>query len=77
MKYRTRYFKPEGVNLEDHFLVGTVWPVTGSKGNLYDVELHFKGFTCECIGFAHHGRCKHVKEISSRLFCKGVPEYAI
>ena len=44
-QFRQKFYKPAEVDTEDHFLRGTVWPVTGSKGNLYEVELHSQGFT--------------------------------
>lgn len=76
-KFKQRFFKHPDINCEDNFMVGFVWPVTGSKGNSYDVEMHSKGFTCECIGFHHHGKCKHIKEVTARLVCEEIPEYAI
>ena len=48
-------------------MVGFVWNVVGSKGNNYSVELHDKGFECDCIGFGFHGYCKHSKQIVKKL----------
>jgi len=71
-----RYFKPSGIqSLKDHFLQGIVWPIEGSKGNSYEVELHEKGFDCSCPGFTYRGECKHVRGVADRLFAERVPEY--
>ena len=40
-------------------MVGIVWPMKGSKGNEYSVELTDEGFECDCMGFGYHGYCKH------------------
>jgi uncharacterized Zn finger protein len=48
-------------------MVGTVWPMEGSKGKTYGVELHDKGFNCECTGFAYHGYCKHSKAVLAQV----------
>jgi hypothetical protein len=75
MKYKHSYYKVPGVNFEKHFLVGYVWHVRGSTGNTYEVELMPQGFDCSCIGFAHHGKCKHIKEVCDHVFADRVPEY--
>ena len=36
------------------------WEIPGSKGNLYKVNLRSGQWTCECIGFGFHRRCKHI-----------------
>ena len=77
MKYKARYFKPAEMNTEDHFMLGTIWPITGSKGNSYDVELNPQGFNCSCPGFGFHGKCKHVKSVADTFLCEDVPKYAI
>jgi uncharacterized Zn finger protein len=48
-------------------MVGFVWPVAGSKGNEYSVELHDKGFDCDCPGFTFRGSCKHSKAILDKV----------
>ena len=59
-----RHYKPEGMNYKGHWAVGTKWVVDGSKDNVYTIEFTDRGFTCECIGLAMHGHCKHTKQIS-------------
>ena len=77
MKYKHTYFKPAEMNTESHFMLGYIWNVPGSKGNTYEVEFHPKGFDCSCPGFGFHGKCKHVKAVSSRMLREDVPEYAL
>ena len=49
-KYGPRYFKPDFMDMKDHWAVGTQWPVKGSRGDDYTVEWTSKGFTCDCMG---------------------------
>ena len=48
-------------------MVGIEWPVEGSKGNTYKVELTEQGFECECVGFSFHGKCKHSKAVVAQV----------
>ena len=66
-KYKPSFYKPSEMNTKDHFMLGTVWPVEGSKGNIYEVELHPKGFDCSCLGFSFRGRCKHTVAVANRF----------
>tara|TARA_B100000676_G_scaffold295132_1_gene333907 strand:- start:503 stop:718 length:216 start_codon:yes stop_codon:yes gene_type:complete len=66
-KYKRRYYAPEEINFKTNHLVGIEWPVVGSKGNMYDVEMTEQGFVCSCIGFAHHGKCKHSREVAEKI----------
>ena len=66
-KYQKKYLKPTEFNTEGHWMVGLIWPVIGSKGNTYSVELHDKGFECDCPGFGFHGYCKHSRAIVKKL----------
>ena len=47
-----------------HHLVGVRWPVTGSKGDKYTVELTDYGFDCNCIAYR---KCKHIKSVEERF----------
>ena len=47
-----------------HHLVGVRWPVTGSKGDQYTVELTDYGFDCNCVAYR---KCKHIKSIEERF----------
>ena len=52
------------VNTKNHWAVGIRWPITGSKGNSYEVEMTDYGFACDCIAFA---KCKHIKEVETKF----------
>ena len=62
-----RYYKPKEIITKKHFLVGTVWPIEGSKNNTYSIEMHEKGFTCNCLGFTYNGKCKHTSQVVTEL----------
>ena len=66
-KFREQYLKPTYFKTKDHWMVGTVWPVKGSKDNEYSVELTDKGFTCDCTGFTFRGKCKHSAGINKKV----------
>ncbi len=66
-KYKAKYLKPTIFKSKDHWMVGVVWPVKGSKDNEYSVELHDEGFTCDCAGFTFRGQCKHTKQILNKV----------
>ena len=72
-----RYYKPKEIITKNHFLVGTVWPIEGSKNNTYSIEMHEKGFTCDCLGFTYNGKCKHITSIISLLTNEEYPKYAV
>ena len=71
-----RYYKSPEIITKNHFLVGTVWPIEGSKGATYSIEMHDKGFTCECQGFMYRGKCKHTSQVESLLTTDDYPSYA-
>lgn len=50
----------EVIETRGHPFVGVKWPVTGSKGDQYHVEMFDSGFDCNCIAYR---KCKHIKEI--------------
>ena len=60
-------YTPPGWNFVNNFLLGTVWDVSGSKGDAYCVELTTRGFTCSCAGFVFYGKCKHTKQVADRF----------
>ena len=66
-KFKARYLVPTIFKPKGHWMVGTVWPVQGSKDNEYNVELHDKGFDCDCPGFTFRGSCKHSQAILNKV----------
>ena len=70
-----RYYKPSEIVTKKHFLVNTIWPIEGSNGNEYSVEMHDKGFTCDCQGFMYRGKCKHTIHVESLLTTDDYPRY--
>ena len=54
----------ELIETKGHPFVGVRWPVTGSKGDRYHVEMFDSGFDCDCIAYR---KCKHIKEIEKKL----------
>ena len=66
-KYSAKFLKPSSFDPKNHWMVGTVWPVQGSKDNTYSVELHDKGFDCDCAGFTFRGQCKHTKAVLNKV----------
>ena len=66
-KYQKKYLMPTLFDPKDHVWVGITWPVTGSTGNEYSVELTDKGFECDCKGFGWHGYCKHSRSVVKQV----------
>ena len=52
------------VNTSGHPFVGVQWPVTGSKGDRYTVEMTDYGFSCNCPARV---KCKHIKGIAAEF----------
>jgi hypothetical protein len=50
----------EIVNTKGHPFVGVCWPVIGSKGDAYTVEMTEYGFDCNCPAYR---KCKHIKGV--------------
>lgn len=50
------------VNTNGHWAVGFTWPVIGSRGDKYTVEMTDYGFDCNCIAFR---KCKHIKQVEA------------
>jgi hypothetical protein len=41
--------------------------VKGSKNDEYIVTLSGKHFSCSCIGFKYHNKCKHITKVKDKL----------
>ncbi len=54
----------EIVNTKGHWAVGVKWPVIGSKGDKYIVEMFDSGFDCNCIAYR---KCKHIKSVEEKF----------
>ncbi len=57
----------EDINTLRHPFVGVTWPVTGSRGDTYQVEMVDSGFDCSCIAFV---KCKHIREVEDKILGK-------
>lgn len=58
------------VNTKGHWAVGVRWPVIGSRGDKYTVEMTDFGFECNCISYR---KCKHIKQVEEKFddICDG------
>jgi hypothetical protein len=76
-KYNIKPYQIAGFKTKGHVFSGLLWPITGSKGDKYSVEMLDNGFTCTCMGFNMYGRCKHIKLIWERLIVddSDIPQY--
>ena len=52
------------IETRGHPFVGVCWPVTGSKGDAYTVEMTDYGFECNCVAWR---KCKHIKGVEERF----------
>ena len=52
------------IETRGHPFVGVQWPVTGSKGDAYTVEMTEYGFECNCVAWR---KCKHIKGVEERF----------
>lgn len=52
----------ENINTKGHWAVGTVWPVIGSKGDEYSVEMTNWGWECSCPAYR---MCKHIRGVEA------------
>jgi len=41
------------------------WQVKSDSGKTYTVELISGKYTCNCIGYAYRGKCKHSEQIKT------------
>jgi hypothetical protein len=63
-----RVWPSEVINTKNHWAVGVQWPIVSSRtGEVYQVEMHDRGFDCTCPAFK--GKCKHIKYVEKR-FCQ-------
>lgn len=57
----------EIINTRGHHLVGVRWPISGSRGDTYHVEMVEYGFECDCIAYR---KCKHIKSVEKKIAFK-------
>ena len=57
-------FESEVINTRGHHLVGTRWPIVGSKGDNYEVTMWDRGWECTCPAWK---KCKHIKAVEVGL----------
>ena len=63
-KYGPRVWPSEEIRTKGHWLVGTEWNATGSKGDTYTIKMVGGGFTCDCPAFR---KCKHIALVEGKL----------
>ena len=66
-KYMRKALALPGINYKDNFHVGFQWPYTNRMGTTYLTTMTERGWTCECMGFTHHGKCKHITQVHERF----------
>ncbi len=70
-KWYRKPLKLDGINFnKNHFLVGFQWPYTNCMGTTYLTTMTAEGWTCECMGFTSHGRCKHIKQVHEKIIAE-------
>jgi hypothetical protein len=74
-KFQRKPLNIQGFSTRNHVFCGVTWPVIGSKGDKYEVEMRQDGFTCTCTGFTMHGNCKHIAAIHARIIDENYPRY--
>lgn len=43
-----------------------VTKITSESGNVYYVKNEDGHYSCSCIGFKYHGKCKHINQVMSQ-----------
>jgi len=54
----------DAIDTQGHPFVGVQWPIVGSRGDSYSVEMTDYGFSCDCPARV---KCKHIKGVEKRL----------
>jgi hypothetical protein len=44
----------------------TVTKITSESGNVYYVKNDNGSYSCSCIGFKYHGKCKHINQVLAK-----------
>lgn len=66
-KYDRKALALPGVRYKGHVYAGFQWPYTNCMGTTYLSTLTESGWKCECMGFTHHGKCKHITMAHQKL----------
>ena len=61
------------INTKNHWAIGIEWPVVGSKGDIYTVEMTNYGWECDCIARV---KCKHIKSVESNFLGVDIPKHS-
>ena len=61
--------KSDEINTKGHPFKGVVWPVTGSRGDRYEVRMYDSGFDCTCIAYA---KCKHIRSVEDKILGRNI-----
>ncbi len=66
----------DDINFRNNAYVGFTWPIVSTRtGETYDVMMTNSGFSCTCIGFQRHGKCKHIDHVHNLLVADEYPVY--
>ena len=41
------------------------WKILGSKDHVYYVEKNNNDYSCTCVGYKYHGKCKHIEQVKN------------
>lgn len=66
-KYWRKPLKLPGINFKNNFYVGFEWTYINSQGTTHVTSMTADGWSCTCMGFTHHGKCKHITAVHERM----------
>jgi hypothetical protein len=69
-KFSRKALALPGIRYKNNFMVGFEWPYTNSNGATHVTSMTESGWTCTCMGFTHHGKCKHITQVHERIICE-------
>lgn len=76
-KYWRKPLKLPGLDFKKSFYVGFEWPYTNFRGDVHVTTMTPDGWTCTCMGFTHHGKCKHITSVHEKMTDDSDVKYSI
>jgi len=67
IRFDTRYRKFKILQRYEEKSNAKRWKILGSKDHVYYVEQKEDDFSCTCVGFKYHGKCKHIEQVKNEL----------